>query len=152
MIGGHLSFPKEIPLLAYRVCLNTSPTKKITTDTNGTRLIDNNKKNNQALWRKWNATKSAIINVDKLSVKKSINRMTGKSLPSGTDFNIFLQYLRYELYLVRSLNSRKLVGGSAAKEAGTHSQTLDPPTENEQVVQQYSEEDKSQQDINYQEA
>ena len=104
-----------------------------TTDTNGMRLRDNNKNNNQALWMQWNATKSAIINFDNLAVKKAINRMPGKALPSGTDFNIFLQYLRYELYLVRSSNSRKLLGGLAAKEAGMLFQTLDPPTERDQV-------------------
>ena len=132
-----------------------------TTDMNGMRLRDNNKKNNQALWRQWNATKSAIINFDNLALKKAINRMPGKALPSGTDFNIFLQYLRYELYLVRSLNARKLLGGSAAKEAGTHSQTLDPltkrdqvdhPTEREQAGQQDSEEEISHQDSKDQEA
>ena len=41
-----------------------------TTGTNGTRLHDNNKKNNQALWRQWNATKYAIINFENLAVKK----------------------------------------------------------------------------------
>ena len=76
-----------------------------TTDMNGMRLRDNNKNNNQALWWQWNATKSAIINFDSLAVKKAINRMPGKALPSGTDFSIFLQYLRYELYLFRSLNA-----------------------------------------------
>ena len=74
--------------------------------------------------------------------------MPGKALPSGTYFNIFLQYLRYYFYLVRSLNSKKLLGGSAAKEVGTHSQTLETPTElaqgyypteREQVGQQDSE-------------
>ena len=66
-----------------------------TTDTNGMRLHDNNNNNNQALWRQWNATKSTIINFDNLAVKKSINRIPGKALTYGTDFNIFLQYLRY---------------------------------------------------------
>ena len=87
--------------------------------------------------------------------------MPGKELPSGTDFNIFLQYLRYELYLVRSLNARKLLGGSAAKEVGTHSKTLDPPTERDkvdhpsksyQVVQQDSEEEISHKDSNNEES
>ena len=59
--------------------------------------------------------------------------MPCKSLPSGTDFNIFLQYIRYELYLFRSLNARKPLGGSAAKEAGTYSQTFDPTTKRDQV-------------------
>ena len=122
---------------------------------NGTRLGDNNKKNNQAIWRQWNATKSAIINFDNLAANKSINRMPGKALLSGTYFNIFLQYLMYEFYLVRSSNALKLLGGLSAKEAGTHSQTLDPPTKRdqvdypnkrEQVGKQDSEEEISQQD------
>ena len=66
-----------------------------TTDTNSMRLRDNNKNNNQALWRQWNNTKSTTINFDNLEVKKSINRIPGKALTYGTDFNIFLQYLRY---------------------------------------------------------
>ena len=141
-----------------------------TTDMNVMRIRDNNKKNNRSLCRQWNATKSTIVNFDNLAVKKSINRMPGKALPSGTDFNIFLRYLRYELYLFRSLNSRKLLGVSASKQAGTHSQTLDPPTERdqvdyptereqvgypterEQVGQQDSEEEISQQDSNNEES
>ena len=51
----------------------------LTTDTNGTRLHDNYKNNNQALWRHWNATKFVIINFDNLAVKKAINRMPGKT-------------------------------------------------------------------------
>ena len=96
-----------------------------TTDMNGMRLRDNNKNNNQALRRQWNANKYVIVNFYNLAVKKSINRMPGKALPSGIDFNIFLQYLRYEFYIVRSSNSQKLLGGSAAKEAVTHSQKVD---------------------------
>ena len=95
------------------------------------------------------------MNFDNLAVKKAINRMPGKALPSGTDFNTFLQYIRYELYLVRSSNSRKLLSWSAAKEAGTVFQTLDAPPghdqvdysiEHEKLGQQETEEDISQQD------
>ena len=124
----------------------------LTTDTNGTRLRDNNKNNNQSLWRQWNATKSAIIKCDNLVVKKAINRIPGKALPYGTDFNTIFQYLRYELYLVRSSNAQKLVVGTADKETGTQSQTLYPPTKYEQVVKQESEEHKSQQESIDQEA
>ena len=94
-------------------------------------------------------------------MKKAINRMPGKALPSGTDFIIFLQYLRYELYLVRSSNAQNLLGGSAAKEAGTQSQTLETPneryqvgypTKREQVGQQDREEEISQQDSNNEES
>ena len=116
------------------------------------RLLKNNKNNNQALWRQYNSTKSSIINFENPAVKKAIKIMPCKALPYGTDFNTIFQYLRYELYLVRSSNAQKLVVGTADKETGTQSQTLYPPTKYEQVVKQESEEHKSQQESIDQEA
>ena len=117
----------------------------MTTDTCGLKLRDNNPKNNLALWRQWNAAKSAIVNFDNLAVKKAINRMPGKALPSSADYNLFFQHLRYELYLVRSLLARKNLGGSVAKAANTHN-TEDNLSEDTSTQQQDNNDDDDQSD------
>ena len=83
----------------------------MTTDTCGLKIRDNNPKNNQALWRQWDAAKSTIVNFDNLAVKKAINRMPGKVLPSGADYNFSFSILGMNFILLdHSLLGRILVG------------------------------------------
>ena len=109
----------------------------LTSDANNRKLRAHNKEENKKLWRQWILAKSAITNFDNIAVKKAISRMPGKALPSGSDFSLFLERLKYELHCVRSLSARNkamVIGGSAAKEADSPNLMLDPATENEDAV------------------
>ena len=90
------------------------------------------------MWKKWGSVKSGIINSDNHVVKKTIASMPGGALPSGTDWDLFLTRLVYNLYLAKEkLNVMTLtandgdetgideVGGSAAKAAGSSVYTDD---------------------------
>jgi hypothetical protein len=101
----------------------------LTSDASNRKLRAHNKK----LWRQWILAKSAITNFDNIAVKKAISWMPGKALPSGSNFSLFLERLKYELHCVRSLSARKamVIGRSAAKEADSPNLMLDPATENE---------------------
>ena len=87
-----------------------------TTDINNLKMRPNTAKGNLALWRQWVKMKSAVVvNFDNAAVRKAITRMPGHTLPSGTDFGLFLRRLKYELYHVRSKTSCDALGGSSAK-------------------------------------
>ena len=50
-------------------------------------------------WKKWGTVKCAVINSDNHVVKRTIASMPGGALPSGTDWNLFLTRLIYNLYI-----------------------------------------------------
>merc|ERR1740139_1010169 len=87
------------------------------------------------LWDIWLKVKRDIINVDNLAVKATILQMPGGALPSGTDLELFLTRLLYELHK-KKVNFMEIsedgeqegetgddLGGSAAKAAGLNAFT-----------------------------
>ena len=106
-------------------------------------------------WKKWGTVKSAIINFDNNTVKRTISGMPGGALPSGTDFNLFLTRLVYNLYNEK-VNDKKTeneeiktdndekndcdgdvdntdeIGGSAAKKSGPNEYTIDNDDDSEE--------------------
>ena len=91
------------------------------------------------LWKKWGSVKSAVINSDNNVVKKTIASMPGGALPSGTDWDLFLTRLVYNLYIVKEKGKTPKekendndeartdeMGGSAAKETGPSPYTDGP--------------------------
>merc|ERR1740139_1549451 len=92
------------------------------------------------LWDIWLKVKRDIINVDNLAVKATILQMPGGALPSGTDLELFLTRLLYELHK-KKVNFMEIsddgeqegetgddLGGSAAKAAGPNDFTSEIQT------------------------
>ena len=81
--------------------------------------IDGGKK----LWDKWLRIKREVTGSDNIAIKAAITRMPGGALPSGTDLELFLVRMMYEVY-DRKKTKRGCddvgdnIGGSSAKAAG----------------------------------
>ena len=118
----------------------------LTSDAKHKKLHETGADTGKKFWKKWGALKSAVINSDNHVVKKTISSMPGGALPSGTDWNLFLTRLIYNLYIEKEKMKPKKadvdddngddneagideIGGSASKKAGPNLYTEDPEEE-----------------------
>ena len=109
------------------------PALFMTSDTKGTKEYPVDTTTGKKFWRKWGTVKRSILGVENVIIKKTIAKMPGGALPSGTDMKLFMDRVIYGLYmykmkeknqaidehLVFDHDDEKDVGGSPAKAAGT---------------------------------
>ena len=99
----------------------------LTKDKTNLKSLDLSTNGGRKLWDRWLKVKRDITGTDNLAVKAALSKMPGGALPSGTDIELFLTRLMYEMYLSKKKNNDAEQeageavddsGGSVAKAAG----------------------------------
>ena len=99
----------------------------LTKDKTNLKSLDLSTNGGRKLWDRWLKVKRDITGMENLAVKAALSKMPGGALPSGTDIELFLTRLMYEMYLSKKKNNDAEQeaceavddsGGSVAKAAG----------------------------------
>ena len=70
------------------------------------------------LWDRWLKVKRDITGTDNVAVKAALARMPGGALPSGTDMELFLTRLMYEMYKTKKKKNVLELSEDAEQDAG----------------------------------
>ena len=84
----------------------------LTKDKTNLKSLDLSTNGGRKLWDRWLKVKRDITGTENLAVKAALSKMPGGALPSGTDIELFLTRLMYEMYLSKKNNN------DAEQEAG----------------------------------